>query len=161
MTLLLENGKHPSTKAVRDCPECDGVGIITHPEWKDWFEGRVLAGILYAAREPKHPKETICKCTEVLQLHSSNRTKGARPDARPSMIGRPGYGLLTVTGLSEKTDPRKNKYVFADCACGTKQVEVKAFSVRCGDTKSCGCLRRPKRSALRSTLVSYHNAINR
>ncbi len=29
-----------------DCPECDGFGTITHPEWKAWFEARVLAGRL-------------------------------------------------------------------------------------------------------------------
>ncbi len=152
MTLLLENGKHPSTQAQRDCPECDGSGTIMNPEWKDWFKARVLAGILYNAPKPKHPKETICGCTRLYQFQIR---RGMREDVRSSMIGKT-YGRLIVTGLSEKRDPRGNKYVFADCACGTKQVEIRTSSLHSGDTKSCGCLRKVRRSELRES----QNAIN-
>ena len=50
------------------------------------------------------------------------------------------YGRLTVTGLHGKN--KHGRYLWnVACECGTKE-KVVGYSLRNGNTKSCGCLRR-------------------
>lgn len=46
------------------------------------------------------------------------------------------FGKLTVTRYVDQ------QHVMADCDCGTKDVEVRLSSLRSGNTRSCGCLRK-------------------
>ena len=51
------------------------------------------------------------------------------------------FGLLTVTGLSERRTAGGNCYWYCDCDCGTKHREVNGKKLVMGLTRSCGCIR--------------------
>lgn len=55
------------------------------------------------------------------------------------------FGMLTVLERAEDGPRRQVRYL-CQCDCG-ERVIVRALSLRCGDTKSCGCLRRERMRA--------------
>lgn len=55
------------------------------------------------------------------------------------------FGMLTVLERVEDGPRRQVRYL-CQCDCGNR-VTVRALSLRCGDTKSCGCLRRERMRA--------------
>lgn len=55
------------------------------------------------------------------------------------------YGMLTVIKRVEDGPRRRVRYL-CQCDCGGRVI-VRATSLRCGETKSCGCLRRERMRA--------------
>ncbi len=56
-------------------------------------------------------------------------------------LTRQRFGKLTVTGSYHRRNPSGTDEIFWTCKCdcgGTK--DVRGFSLRCGDTTSCGCV---------------------
>ena len=74
------------------------------------------------------------------KIGSANRE---RLHSRMVMIGR-RFGRLMVLGdSSAPPDSRQKKRIFYLCVCDCGETKIaQAESLRCGDTASCGCLRR-------------------
>lgn len=77
------------------------------------------------------------------------------------------FGRLTVIGLSEKSKPRK---IYWECLCQCGNIKsISSTSLRSGNTKSCGCLRKEMLSSSKSTHKKsnspeyncYHHMIKR
>lgn len=58
----------------------------------------------------------------------------------PAMIGET-FGRLTVLGPGPARGTRKQRFWLCRCVCG-REVSARAASLRSGETKSCGCLKR-------------------
>lgn len=54
------------------------------------------------------------------------------------LIGKT-FGILTITGLSDKVSKYGHAYVKADCKCGKRGVDIAASSLRKGRNITCGC----------------------
>ena len=71
------------------------------------------------------------------------------------MIGKK-FGRLTVVEEVGKTDRGSYKYKCI-CDCG-KTIVVNGWDVRCGNTKSCGCLNKEKSTErIKSTIINHSN----
>jgi hypothetical protein len=68
------------------------------------------------------------------------------------------YGRLTIVRLSHR-DNRSRKYYVCRCDCGTEKT-VQAHLLSCGNTKSCGCLKREALASLRARLPDNGGVIN-
>ena len=68
-----------------------------------------------------------------------------------NLIGQ-RFGKLTVTGFagyfSSSLGSPLQAYWTCRCDCGKEMLRIKAMSLTTGNTKSCGCLKRQKKSKL-------------
>lgn len=70
------------------------------------------------------------------------------------------FGLLLVTGASDRRTRAGSRYWFCKCDCGAGPVEVSADQLKAGKNRSCGCLRRSRAGQLnvrhrRSATIEY------
>lgn len=60
------------------------------------------------------------------------------------------YGRLTVIERADKTNAQRMAYWVCLCDCGNTKI-ARGVDLRCGGTKSCGCLRKEGGKNLRNT----------
>ena len=119
-----------------------------------------LVVVEYAGNDSKGYSTWKCKCdcgNESI-VRGINLTQGSTRSCGCSRYsftindGRPNphqlavgdrFGLLTVGALEKEVDG--HKYYYCTCECGGDAV-VRADNLKAGKTKSCGCMRGPKKS---------------
>jgi len=93
--------------------------------------------------------ECRCDCGTVKLVHSDNLTGGKTTScgchmretlhARAEDLAGQTFGLLTVLGRTDAPEGEAGARWMCRCECGNVTVKKAAY-LKCGDTKSCGCL---------------------
>lgn len=91
----------------------------------------------------------------LLKIISVTNRKGNRFD---NLTGK-RFGRLTVVGLSPKKSGRKSYWV-CKCDCGN-EIVVRSDALKCGNTKSCGCLKQEQDKINLSKNHKGYNTPNR
>ena len=90
----------------------------------------------------------MCDCGNVVSIEQENlltdksKSCGCEFYRKPENLIGLKFGHLTVVGYDDKKSNDRGKcYWLCQCDCGNQElVSVVAFSLKNGDTKSCGCL---------------------